>query len=82
MTDWRRIGETDSPAQNPPLLSGENLFCWNWYATNIAGGTQIKLGLLSGLLAGLAMPQIAKEIFVKKISLICEMFERLGAEKE
>jgi hypothetical protein len=58
------------------------MFCWNWYAANVAGGLTVKLGLLPTLLIGLRMRGITRELFVKKIGLIVEMFEHMSQEKD
>jgi hypothetical protein len=58
------------------------MFCWNWYAANVAGGMAVKLGLLPTLLAGLRIRGITREIFVRKIGMICEMFEHMNQEQD
>jgi len=79
-TDWSRIGEGDSVAQNPPSLEGSDQFAWDWYWKNCTRFAR-EYGLIPGLITRLEMRAADEAVFLKKMDAINEMALRI-AERE
>ncbi len=80
--DWDTIGEGDHPAQNPPELSENDRFTWNWYFRNTRNYFVMNQKLLVSLIDDLDLDSCQKDLFLMKLDVIHKMDFTLSEKKK